>query len=209
MTTDTLIAIALAALLLFWAVGAHNRLVRLKNAVGQAYAQIDLQLRQWQELLARLSEAADRFDAEPLAGLVAACREMQVAMDAMRLRPSGGPQALALQAAERRLDDQLAALWRAPRTPQVIEEDALLRQQVMDLVQFDERLGLLLEPYNQAVAQFNEAAQAFPAWIIAQLAGLKSLPGLYLGQQGAARLAVRPLVGGRREGDAALAASDL
>lgn len=209
MTTETLIYIAVAALLLFWAVGAHNRLVRLKNAVGQTYPPIDLQLRQWQDQLARLSEAADRLDAEPLSALMAAAREMQLSMESMRQRPSGGSQALALQAAEQRLDGQLAALWRAPRTPQVVEEDATLRQQVIELAQFDERLLVLLEPYNQAVQQFNEAVQEFPAWLIAQLAGLKPLPGLHLGRQGAARLAVRPLMGGRRQGDAVLAAPNL
>jgi len=59
----------------------------------------------------------------------------------------------------------------------------------------------MAEPYNQAVQAFNEAAQEFPAWLMAQLAGFKPLPGLVLGQRGAAREVARPLMLGRRESD--------
>ena len=202
MSTDTLIHIALAAVLVCWAVGAHNRLVRLKNAVGQAYERIDAEVVQRQSLVEGLLQAPALRDAQLLAGLEQALRAHRTAVEQLRLLPSGGAQALALQAAEQTLDEQLALLWQSPQTQQAALVDPLLRQTVWELAQLDGRLEVVAEPYNQAVAQFNQAAQEFPAWLIARLSSLRPLPGLHLGRHGAARQASGPLMIGRRENDA-------
>lgn len=202
MSTDTLIHIALAAVLVCWAVGAYNRLVRLKNAVGQAYERIDAELGQRQALVEGLLQAPALRDAQLLAGLEQALRGQRTAVEQLRLLPSGGVQALALQAAEQALDEELARLWQSPQTQQAALVDPLLRQTVWELAQLDGRLEVVAEPYNQAVAQFNEASQEFPAWLIARLSSLRPLPGLHLGRHGAARQASGPLMIGRRENDA-------
>ena len=201
LSTDTLMAMAAGALLVFWAVGAHNRLVRLKHAVAKAYEQVDAQLQQRQELLARWLAGAGGLDEAHATELSEASRLMQSALDQARQRPATVAPALALQAAEHRVDAELAALWQSPDLQQLVPADAELRQLVLDLVQLESRLELMAEPYNQAVQAFNEAAQEFPAWLMAQLAGFKPLPGLVLGQRGAAREVARPLMLGRRESD--------
>ena len=45
MTPTPLISIAVIAVLIFWSVGAYNRLVRLKNIIANAFGQIDVQLK--------------------------------------------------------------------------------------------------------------------------------------------------------------------
>ena len=45
MSTTSLVSLVVFALLLFWAVGAYNRLVRLKNVIANAFGQIDVQLK--------------------------------------------------------------------------------------------------------------------------------------------------------------------
>ena len=54
MTSGLWILIATSAILVFWVVGAYNRLVRLKNAIGAAFGQLDEQLRRRHELIVRL-----------------------------------------------------------------------------------------------------------------------------------------------------------
>ena len=49
--------LALAAVLVFWMVGAYNRLVELRNAIGAAWAQIDTALRLRGGVVAPLVEA--------------------------------------------------------------------------------------------------------------------------------------------------------
>ncbi len=206
LSTDTLMAMAAGALLVFWAVGAHNRLVRLKHAVAKAYEQVDAQLQQRQELLARWLTGAGGLDEAHAAELAEASRLMQAAMDQARLRPATVAPALALQVAEHRVDAELAALWQSPDLQERVPADADLRQLVLDLVQLESRLELMAEPYHQAVQAFNEAAQEFPAWLIARLAGIKPLPGLELGRKGAALDVARPLMLGRRESEPPAAA---
>ena len=41
MSTQQLLLIATAALLVFWGLGAHNRLVALRNGIIAAWAQVD------------------------------------------------------------------------------------------------------------------------------------------------------------------------
>ena len=48
MTTGQIVLIATAALLLFWGVGAYNRLVSLRAAMAAAWSPIDAQLRRRQ-----------------------------------------------------------------------------------------------------------------------------------------------------------------
>lgn len=207
MSTDTLILLATVALLLCWAVGAHNRLVRLKNAVGKEYVHVDAQLRQRQELIAPLLALQDVVDAAFLTDLDAAVRAVRAAMEQARQRPSGGPEALALQKAEQGLDAQLALFWTALALWPAVKERPAVRQALRELVQLEDRLDLMAEPYNRAVQAYNEAVGEFPAWLIARLASLKPLPGLHLGQHQAAREAARPLMTGRRGDDEALTAS--
>ncbi len=201
MNTVTLLQLVLAALLVCWAVGAHNRLVRLKNAVGQAFVALEAHLRERQTLLSRLLEGEPRPEPELHAQFALACRAVQSALEQSRQRPSGGPEAQALQAAEHQLDQRLAQLWQSPAVREAVAQEGSLRELVLELARLDDRTDLVAQPYNQAVVAFNEAVQEFPAWLVARLAGLKPLPGLNFGEHVAARQAARPMMVGRREGD--------
>lgn len=205
MSSDTLIYIALGAVLVFWAVGAHNRLVRLKNAVGREYAAIDAMLLQRHKLLAQLQAVGDKLDDGLLSHLDNCSRKARAVMDQARLRPSGSREAMALADAEQALDQALAQVWQSQSTQQAVRGDPALHQVVFSLVELEVRLEQVCQPYNQAVQDFNEAVREIPAWLIAQLASIKALPGLPLADHGAARAAARPLLVGRRLDDAAAA----
>ncbi len=45
----------------FWGVGAYNRLVRLKNAIANAFGQIDVQLKRRYDLIPNLVEVARKY----------------------------------------------------------------------------------------------------------------------------------------------------
>lgn len=205
MTSDTLFYISLGAVLLFWAVGAHNRLVRLKNAVGREYATIDAVLLQRQKFLAQLQAVGDKLEDGLLSHLELCSRKARLAMDQARQRPSGGREASALANAEHALDQALAQVWQSYPTRLSARTDPALHQVVFKLVELEGRLEVLSQPYNQAVLHFNEAVREIPAWLIAQLAGIKALPGLPLAAHGVARAAAQPMMVGRRLDDAAAA----
>lgn len=202
MSADLLISLALAVVLLCWAVGAHNRLVRLKNAVGREYAPIDAQLVLRQELLAPWLSAAPHLEPALAQALEMALRTLRSALEQARQWPSGEAQMLALQHAEQQLDHSLATLWALPAAHQAAEREPALRQSVCDWVALQDKLVHVAEPHRGAVQAFNDAVAEFPAWLIARLAGLRPLSGLDLGSVRAARDAARPMMRGRREDEA-------
>lgn len=58
MSLTAIVLLVIAAVLVFWAVGAYNRLVRLRNEIGNAFAQIDVQLKRRHDLIPNLVEVA-------------------------------------------------------------------------------------------------------------------------------------------------------
>lgn len=79
-----------AALLLFWFVGAYNRLVRLRSAALQAYATLDAALlRQLDFVQSRAQAAPDGEAPEPpaQASLRATTAQLTTLLTATRLRP--------------------------------------------------------------------------------------------------------------------------
>ena len=57
MTTWQWIGVAVAALLFFWGVGAYNRLMSLRNAIGDAFVQLDTHLKERSEACDKLLAA--------------------------------------------------------------------------------------------------------------------------------------------------------
>jgi LemA protein len=170
----TTTAWVLAAILLFWGIGAYNRLMRLRNAIGDAYVLLDQQLgeraRLCSQLLGRLrpllpSEQAT-FDS-----LDGAQTEAQAAAQAARARPHAGePVAqLAVSSAV-----HAAALT---RLMSLLEHQGELRTQhgldalVDELKLVERQRAFARQVFNQAVAQYNEAARQFPTRILAGLYG--------------------------------------
>ena len=61
MPASQIVALSLLAFLVFWAVGAYNRLIRLRNEITNAFAQIDVQLKRRHDLIPNLVEVARKF----------------------------------------------------------------------------------------------------------------------------------------------------
>ena len=76
MTQSQWIALAMGALGVFWIIGAHNRLVTLRNGIGQAWAKVDEALRQRAQTAAPLMAALR----EPLSAEHGALDAVQAAL---------------------------------------------------------------------------------------------------------------------------------
>lgn len=169
-----LIELAMAALLLFWVVGAYNRLMRLRNALGSAWAQIDqlLQTRAqaltaWQDAL-RIPLADESTALAVLAEAVA--RERTAAL-AARARPADAAALTGWVAAEGALASPLSRLQAlAEHRPGLLQDGtvAALRVQLADL---QTRLEYARHAYNEAAAVYNAATRQMPTRVLSQLFG--------------------------------------
>lgn len=176
MSTETLLLIGLAALLLFWAVGAHNRLVRLSNAVAAEHQPIDAHLRSRLQLLGQWLDLAERLPMEQRAALSRAIQAQRSALDALCQRPSSARELSRLVQACAQCERERFALCALPQAQQLAATDPGWRQASQALQDTDERFEQSAQAYRHSVQQFNEAVAEFPALLIARLVGLKPLP---------------------------------
>jgi LemA protein len=148
------ILVALAALV--WAVVAYNGLVRLRNQVRTAWADIDVQLKRRHDLVPQLVAAVKAY-----AGHETELRAQAVALTSpARLGEVEGELEKALT--------QLFALKEA--YPDLKANENFLQLQ-RDLVEVEDNLQYARRFYNGAVRDYNVATQRFPGMIIANAGG--------------------------------------
>jgi LemA protein len=130
MSMSTLASIALAALLVFWAVGAYNRLVRLKNSIANAFGQIDVQLKRRYDLIPNLVDAARKYlqhEQATLESVIAARNQARSASERVASRPGKADAIIALAAAEQTLDSSLGRLFALAEAYPDLKADQTIR----------------------------------------------------------------------------------
>jgi LemA protein len=178
MDSLSLTLIAATALLVFWAVGAHNRLVRLSNAVAAEHAPIDAHLRERQQLLAQWLQLTEPLAQPEQAALARAVDAHAQAIDALAQRPSSARDMARLIEACQQLERHRIALCDSPQAREFAQTDPDWQQADLALQALGVRFEALAQAHSHSVAQFNEAVDEFPAWLVARVAGLKRLPDL-------------------------------
>lgn len=181
-STSLLSWIALAVLL-FWAVGAYNRLVRLRGEAAAAFGELDAELGRQVDLVDGLIGAEQPpeslFDgAQPSfwGGLEGAAAQLRATLAAARARPLDRERMEALATAQQ----VLAAAWEraerddvhdlaGPRLPETLT--GTRAQITMQCIAAAER-------FSRAVGQYNAAIRQFPAVLIAWLFSFRPAAGL-------------------------------
>jgi LemA protein len=157
-----------AALGLFWILGAHNRLVALRNTIIGAWAQVEEPLRRRAATLAPLVAGLRQAlpdESATLDAALAAAAQAQAAADALRQRPASAERAAALVGTESALG---AALMRLLA---LSEAQPALAPHAADLRDAQQRIDFARRLFNDAVSAYNEAARQFPTRIVARLFG--------------------------------------
>jgi LemA protein len=157
----------LLALALCWAVGAHNRLMRLRADVVRQWSSVDAV---WLRLLVRLQGGiaarqtlAPEQAAADLLALQTTCDELLEALSQVRLQPLDGE-------SQKMLAVQHQKLLAEIRT-QLQAENAAVRPDLdIALNRMRQTLPAALIPYHVAVVAYNEALAMRPAsWLARQL----------------------------------------
>ena len=169
MSPEQIAALALASVAVFWMLGAYNRLVALRNAVGEAWIKV---------------EEAQRQRGDALAPLVAAVREPLAAepglFDALLAAQGASEQATVAMAAHT-LSARTAANWvaaestlaaAASRVLALLEQHAGLRTQepVAGLVQacraLEPRMAFTRQLFNETAVAYDQALAQFPTRLL-------------------------------------------
>ena len=174
MSVSLWVFIALGLVVIFWAVRAYNRLVRLKNALANAFGQIDVQLKRRYDLIPNLVEVAKRYLAHEAATLEAVVRARGAAVEAAsaaRAHPADARAIGALAEAEKGLGGSLGRLLAVAEAHPELKADGTMRSLHEELTSTENRIGFARQAYNDQVLQFNDAAMQFPDVVVARLLG--------------------------------------
>lgn len=169
------ILLAAGLLVLFWAVGAYNRLVTLKNAIANAFGQIDVQLKRRHDLIPNLVEVARQYlvhESQTLEAVIAARNQARNAEQAAAASPLSAQALAALAGAEQTLGAALSKLMVVVEDYPELKADQSLRELSEELSSTENRIGFARQAYNDQVLQFNDAASQFPTLIVARIFGL-------------------------------------
>jgi LemA protein len=154
------IAAAIVALVAIWAVVAYNRLVRLRNQVRTAWADIDVQLTRRHDLVPQLVAAVQAYASHEQATLAAVT---ELRSRAVSLR---GPAQLG--AVESELEQALARVFALEESYPDLKANENFAQLHSDLVKIEEHLQYARRFYNGAVRDLNDAVQRVPDLVVAR-----------------------------------------
>ena len=171
MNTSQIVWWVIGAVLLFWIVGAYNRLVRLRGDIVQRFPPVDEQMTLRHGLLQRQIEAVARAlpEATPRIDVLrAACQQVEAACTHARKRPGAAGAITSL-----RLADDILGEARA-RLPVQSVAGLDLSELNAQLTASDATLAFARRQFNEAVMVYNAAVNQFPTLLIVGLFGFRS-----------------------------------
>ncbi|MEY2434621.1 MAG: LemA protein [Acidimicrobiaceae bacterium] len=154
-----IIILVIVALLIFFVIGSYNGLVRLRNRVDNAWAQIDVQLKRRYDLIPNLVETVKGYAAHERQTLEAVIQARNMAMSAQ------GP---AQQAqAENMISGALKSLFALSEAYPDLKANQNFLNLQEELTGTEGRIAYARQFYNDTVQRYNTKIQTFPSVLIA------------------------------------------
>ena len=153
-------------MLLFVVVGAYNRLVALDQAADQSFADIDVQLRQRQDLIPNLVEAVKGYATHERATLDAVTQARAAAQGAQGINER--------VQAENMLTATLGRLFAVAEAYPDLKANTNFLELQRELSDIENKLAAARRFFNNAVAEFNAVRRQFPTILFAGMFGFGS-----------------------------------
>ncbi len=166
--TALLIVIAVVVLLGLWGVSIYNNLVKLRNNRENAFANIDVQLKQRHDLVQQLVATVKGYATHEKEVLTQVTQARTAAMNATTINEK-------IQA-----ENQLSSALQGLRVSLEAYPDLKANQNFLQLQQeiadIENKLAAVRRYFNTATRELNNAVQVFPSNIFANMFGFKKEP---------------------------------
>jgi len=159
MSTTTWIILGLIVVFVLWAITIYNGLVAMRQRVNQAFADVDVQLKQRHDLIPNLVETVKGYATHERGTLEAVIQARNTAMAAQ------GPAQQA--AAENMLTGALRQLFALSEAYPDLKANANFQQLQSELSDIENKLAAARRFFNNAVQEYNTGIQQFPAALFA------------------------------------------
>jgi LemA protein len=165
-----IILLAIVLLVLFWGVGAYNRMISMRNQFKNAFAQIDVQLKRRYDLIPNLVETARAYmkhERETLEAVIAARNQAVTANAKAAGDPSDAAAVQQMAAAEGALSASLGKMFALSEAYPDLKANQNMMQLTEELTSTENRIAFARQAYNDGVMQYNTSLEQFPGSIIA------------------------------------------
>ena len=154
-----LILLGLVVLVVFWVMGLYNRMVRLRNNRQNAFADIDVQLKQRHDLVPQLVEVVKGYAKHEMELLTRITEARSAAMGATTIDQK--------IAAESQLSSALQGLKVQVEAYPDLKANQNFLQLQEELSDIENKLAAARRFFNAATTEYNNAIEVFPANLIA------------------------------------------
>jgi LemA protein len=153
------ILLGVVALIVIALITLYNRLVRYRNRVDNAWAQIEVQLKRRWDLIPNLVETVKGYAAHE--------RETFEAVTQARAGAQQATTPAESAAAEGLLGQALGRLFAVAEAYPELQADENFRQLQTELGETENRIAVSRQIYNDTVLTYNTAIQTFPGLVVA------------------------------------------
>jgi len=144
---------------IFWIIGAYNRMVGLEQKVKVSYSQIQNQLQRRADLIPNLVETVKGYAAQE--------KEIFEALANARAKLAGAQTPQEQATADAELSGVLSRLLVIVENYPTLKSDANFRQLMDELAGTENRIAVARKDYNEAVMEYNTLIKRFPYFLIA------------------------------------------
>jgi LemA protein len=165
-----IIFLGLIAVVVFWVIGAYNRLVSLRNVFKNAFAQIDVQLKRRYDLIPNLVETAKAYmkhERETLEAVIKARNSAVAANTAAAADPADPSAMKQLMIAEGALTGALGKLFALAEAYPDLKANQNMMQLSEELTSTENKIAFSRQAFNDSVMSYNTAVEQFPSNVIA------------------------------------------
>ena len=179
------IFLGVIALIVVWLIMAYNGLVSMRQRTNQAFADIDVQLKQRHDLIPNLIETVKGYAAHEKGTL-----EAVVAARNAALNSGGGTSQQA--AAEGALSGALGRLIALSEAYPDLKANTNFQQLQSELSNIENKLAAARRFFNNAVSEYNASIQAFPAALFSRSMGFSEREFFDIGTEARKQLDAAP-----------------
>ena len=163
MSTTGWIILGVIVVLVLWAITIYNGLVALRQRANQAFADIDVQLKQRHDLIPNLVETVKGYAAHERGTLEAVVQARNAAIAAPGVEQK--------VAAENMLTGALRQLFALSEAYPDLKANTNFQQLQMELSDIENKLAASRRFFNNAVQEYNTGIEQFPAALFATAFG--------------------------------------
>jgi LemA protein len=157
-----------AIVIIAWALGTYNKLVRQRNQVDASWAQIDVQLKRRYDLIPNLVETVKGYAAHERGTLDAVVQARNTAVAA------AGQGAGARAEAENQLTQTLGRLFALAEAYPNLKANENFMSLQGELSGTEDKIAYARQFYNSAVQTYNTSTQSIPTNLIAGMGGFRA-----------------------------------